>query len=100
MELEWQPIGPGIDVKVLHADTERRYNTMLCRFAPGARYSAHRHSQIEHLFILSGDLRVAGVIMRPGDYCRAEPETLHGETYSETGCIALVMASPDDELVA
>jgi quercetin dioxygenase-like cupin family protein len=100
IELDWQPFSPGIDFKVLHTDTDRCYNTMLVRFAPGARYSPHRHTQVEHLFLLSGDLHVASVIMRPGDYCRAEPETLHGETFSETGCTALVMASPDDELMA
>lgn len=100
IELDWQPLGPGIDVKLLHADTDRRYNTLLVRFAPGARYSAHRHSQVEHLFLLSGDLHVADVVMRPGDYCRADLETLHAETFSELGCVALVMASPDDELVA
>jgi quercetin dioxygenase-like cupin family protein len=100
IELDWQPFSPGIDFKVLHTDTARRYNTILVRFAPGARYAAHRHSQVEHLFVLSGDLHVASVVMRSGDYCRAEPETFHGETFSETGCTALVMASPDDERMA
>jgi len=99
IELDWQPLSPGIDYKTLHADADKHYNTMLVRFGPGAHYSAHRHSQVEHLFLLSGDLHVAGVVMRPGDYCRAEAETLHGETFSEAGCVALVMASPDDELV-
>lgn len=100
IELDWQPLGQGIDIKLLHTDTDRRYNTVLARFSPGARYSAHRHSQVEHLFMLSGDLHVGDVAMRPGDYCRADPESIHGETFSEFGCVALVQALPDDELVA
>jgi quercetin dioxygenase-like cupin family protein len=99
-ELEWQPLGPGVDFKVIHTDTDRRYNTMLVRLTPGARYTAHRHVDVEEVFMISGDMNVAGVIMRAGDYCRGEAGTLHGETSSEAGCVMLVMASPDNEAVA
>jgi quercetin dioxygenase-like cupin family protein len=99
-ELDWQPLAPGVDYKTIHTDTDRRYSTMLVRMAPGARYTAHRHVDVEEVFMLSGDMNVAGVIMRTGDYCRGEAGTLHGETSSEAGCVMLVMASPDNEAVA
>ncbi|MEP6963519.1 MAG: cupin domain-containing protein [Acidobacteriota bacterium] len=99
-ELEWQPLGVGVDIKIIHTDTDRRYNTMLMRMAPGARYGAHAHVDVEELFVLSGDLHVAGVVMGPGDYCRADADTTHGETFSEGGCLMLVMASPDNPLIA
>jgi anti-sigma factor ChrR (cupin superfamily) len=99
-ELEWQPLGPGVDVKTIHTDTDRRYNTVLVRMAPGARYTAHRHVDVEELFLLSGDMHVAGVVMRAGDYCRADAETVHGVTFSEDGCLMIVMASPDNEAIA
>ncbi len=99
-ELDWQPLGPGVDFKVIHTDTDRRYSTMLVRMGPGARYTAHRHVDVEEVFMISGDMNVAGVIMRAGDYCRGEADTLHGETSSEGGCVMLVMASPDNEAIA
>lgn len=96
-ELDWQPLGPGVDFKVMHTDTDRRYNTMLVRMVPGAHYTAHRHVDVEEVFMISGDMNVAGVIMHAGDYCRGGADTLHGETSSEGGCVMLVMASPDNE---
>lgn len=99
-ELEWQPFAPGVDYKTIHSNTDRRYNTMLVRMSPGARYTAHRHVDVEEVFMISGDMNVAGVIMRAGDYCRGEADSLHGETSSEAGCVMLVMASPDNEAIA
>jgi anti-sigma factor RsiW len=55
-ELDWQPLGPGVDFKAIHTDTDRRYNTMLVRMAPGARYTAHRHVDVEEVFMISGDM--------------------------------------------
>jgi hypothetical protein len=34
--------------------------------------------------------------MRPGDYCRADSGTIHGETFTDDGCLFLVMASPEN----
>jgi len=99
-ELDWHPLGPGVDFKVIHTDTDRRYNTMLVRMAPGATYTAHRHVDVEELFMISGDMNVAGVIMRAGDYCRGETGTFHGVTSSEAGCVMIVMSSSDNEAVA
>jgi hypothetical protein len=50
----------------------------------GAHYPSHRHSEIEELFVLSGDLHVEGQIMGSGDYCRADSATIHGETFTDS----------------
>ena len=99
-EIPWQPYAAGIVHKPLFTDNERRYATSLVRVEPGARFPSHRHRDIEELFILSGDLQVAGIVMRPGDYCRADPSTVHSETFSETGCLLLMLASQDNEMLA
>jgi anti-sigma factor ChrR (cupin superfamily) len=99
VELDWQPLAPGVDVKTIFTDTDRRLNTMLVRMAPGAVYTAHHHVDVEELFMLSGDMTVAGVVLRAGDYCRGEAGTTHGITSSEAGCVMLVIASPDNQAV-
>lgn len=66
----------------------------------GAHYPSHRHADVEELFVLSGDLHVAGEVMSAGDYCRAETESVHGETFSETGCLFLAMSSQRNQFLA
>ncbi len=90
---------PGLFVKTLYADREREYTTSLVRMEPGTTYPSHRHRDVEELYMLEGDLLVEGHRMRPGDYCRAEPDSLHGEVSTETGALFLVLSSRRNELI-
>ena len=99
-ELSWLTMAPGIAYKPLYEDSARKYNTALVRMEPGSRYPSHRHSEIEELFLLSGDLHVEGQIMHPGDYCRADSGTIHGETFTDSGCVFLLLASQENELLS
>ena len=74
--------------------------TALVRMEPGIRYPAHRHVDLEELYILEGDLRVQGVTMRPGDYCRADAGTVHDEVSTEKGAVFIVMSSELDKPMA
>ena len=58
------------------------------------------HSQIEELFLLSGDLHVEGQIMHAGDYCGADSGMIHVETFTESGCLFLLLASQQNELLS
>lgn len=98
-EFVWQPMAPGISYKPLYEDAARRYNTSLVRMDAGARYPSHHHAEIEELFVLSGDLHVENEVMRPGDYCRGDSGTMHGETFSDSGCLFLLMASQVNRVV-
>jgi len=99
-ELPWQNIAPGVEVKTLYRDTERKYHTSLVHMQPRARYPSHRHRGIEELFMLEGELHVEGQVARAGDYCRASSDSIHGETFTEGGCSFLVIASLQDEVIA
>ena len=99
-EMAWRQMGPGIEVKLLYRDPARKYHTSLVRMEAGAHYPSHRHREIEELFVLSGELFVEGQTVRAGDYCRAESGTIHGETFTGTGAMFLLMASQLDEMVA
>ncbi len=52
---------------------------------PGATYPSHRHTEVEELYLLEGDLFVEGQWMKPGDYCRDEPESIHGKVRTDKG---------------
>jgi anti-sigma factor ChrR (cupin superfamily) len=65
----------------------------------GAHYPSHHHAAIEELFMLSGDLHVENHVMGAGDYCRADSGSIHGETFTEAGCLFLMMASPENQLI-
>jgi len=97
-DIPWRETMPGVEVKRIYRDREKHYDTSLVRIAPGAVYPTHLHKDVEEIFILSGDLYIAGRKAGPGDYCRAEPDSLHNESFSESGCVFLVIASNRDEI--
>ena len=91
--LEWRDIGAGVSVKVLFFDPAGARLTTLMKMAPGSRYGAHVHAQVEEIYIVEGSCICAGRPLRAGDYFRAEPSSTHAATYSERGCLALIMTS-------
>ena len=98
-ELPWRSVLPGVEVKPLYIDRERRYGTSLVRMAAGASYPAHKRHDIEEIFVLSGEMTLQGHVARAGGYCRGEGGSTHAPAYSATGCTFLVVASLRDELL-
>jgi anti-sigma factor ChrR (cupin superfamily) len=100
-EMNWQPGQlPGLFLKVLFNDTQRGYTTALVRMTAGTHYPSHRHAGVEELFLLEGDLSVDELSMKPGDYCRGEVGSIHGEIYTNAGCLFMVSSSQHDEILA
>ncbi|HEY2013872.1 MAG TPA: cupin domain-containing protein [Bryobacteraceae bacterium] len=99
-KVPWRPMAKGVSFKVLHTDRARRYSTSLVRMDAGSRLPRHRHKDVEELYILSGDLSVSGETVYAGDYCRAAADSVHDESFSETGCLFLLMASQQNEVLA
>jgi quercetin dioxygenase-like cupin family protein len=93
----WLPTPlPGIEYKLLHRDEERRSTTRLLRFSAGAAYPAHRHGGVEEVFVLEGSVTLNGILLGPGDYCRAEAGTPEPAATSETGGMAIIVSSDFD----
>ena len=84
---------PGIEYKLLHRDEERRSTTRLLRFSAGAAYPSHRHGGVEEVFVLDGTVTLNGILLKPGDYCRAEAGTAEPTAFSETGGMAIIVSS-------
>jgi anti-sigma factor ChrR (cupin superfamily) len=97
-ELGWVAADlPGISLKRLAVDRQAERATHLVRMEPGATYPAHRHAAVEEVYLLEGDLLLSGVLMRAGDYCRAEPQSVHDGIRSPSGCVFIVTACSADE---
>ena len=73
--------------------------TQLVRMAPGTSYPRHRHADIEENYLLEGDLTISGVTMKAGDYCRAEPDSVHSDIRTSGGCQFISIASEHNELL-
>ena len=98
--IPWQPTGiRGIQCRTLFNDAVRKYSTYLVRMDPGTVYPSHRHSDLEEVYVLEGDLLVEGYVMRAGDYCRAEAGTVHAEVRTESGCVLFALGSQQDEIL-
>lgn len=78
-------------------DQARNSFTTLVRMAPGAILASHRHADAEESYVLEGEIFVSGVLMHPGDYCRAEAGSLHTGVTTKTGCVFIAVASLHNE---
>ena len=100
-EMNWTAAElPGLFLKVLYNDRHREYTTALVRMTAGTHYPSHRHAGVEELYLLEGDLSVDEMPMQPGDYCRGEAGSIHGEIFTKAGCLFLVTSSQHDEILA
>jgi anti-sigma factor ChrR (cupin superfamily) len=97
-EPEWEQVAPGIECKLLAADTERHRVSMLVRLAPGASYPAHVHAGVEELHLLAGELWIDDRKLVPGDYNYGAPAASDDRVWSETGCTCVLITSTRDSL--
>jgi quercetin dioxygenase-like cupin family protein len=96
---EWEEAAPGIFVKLLATDTEKNRVSMLVRLAPGTEYPPHRHAGVEELHLLHGELMIDEKKLFPGDYIRAEADSVDHRVWSETGCTCVLITSTKDEII-
>jgi anti-sigma factor ChrR (cupin superfamily) len=96
---EWEEVAPGIACKLLATDTEKNRVSMLVRLAPGTDYPRHRHAGVEELHLLHGELMIDDKKLYPGDYNRAEADTVDHRVWSETGCTCVLLTSIEDVLL-
>ena len=95
----WKQLSlPGASIKLLSADRERGFAVLLGRLEAGVRYPAHPHETAEDIFLLSGDLNIAGRHLRSGDFHHCDAGTTHPVNYSEEGCTLLAVLALDHEL--
>ncbi len=95
----WEEVAPGISCKLLATDTEKNRVSMLVRLAPGTDYPPHRHAGVEELYLLHGELMIDDKKLYPGDYNRAEADSVDRRVWSETGCTCVLLTSYKDVIL-
>jgi anti-sigma factor ChrR (cupin superfamily) len=96
---EWlsHPV-PGIRMKILALNKDRRYATLLLDVAPGTRFPAHHHGGAEECYVVSGSLYTCGRRLGAGDFVHADPDTEHGELWTDEGCRVILVVPPEEHL--
>jgi len=79
----------GVAWKKLHFDAAIGRAAVLLRFAPGARYDAHRHPAGEEYLVLEGSLQDGGMSWGAGSWVRHAPGSVHAPSSAE-GCEVFV----------
>ena len=96
--MPWEETGTkGIETKVLFRNAANGMVTVLVRMAPGTSSRHHRHVAVEESYVLEGDVTISGVEMKAGDYCRAEPGSVHTGISTRGGCQFITIASERNE---
>ena len=93
---EWEEVAPGIFCQLLATDMDNDRVSMLVRLAPGTDYPPHRHAGTEELHLLDGELWIDDKKLYPGDYNRAEADSVDHRVWSETGCTCVLLTSTGD----
>ena len=93
----WTAAGPGVRIQALCGDS--RIVSMLVQFDAGAGVPDHGHAVDEDCLMLSGEMYLGDVLLRPQDYQMAPAGLGHfGET-SETGGLFFFHGALDPVLV-
>jgi anti-sigma factor ChrR (cupin superfamily) len=90
---------PGVTYRPLSVDRSTRMATSILRMEPGSVYPGHKHEAPEQALILEGDCFQGSVYLQTGDYQLADGDTVHEPIRTDNGCLILVMASQNDELL-
>jgi anti-sigma factor ChrR (cupin superfamily) len=95
----WMPHPvPGIKMKILALNKARGYTTLLLDVAPGTRFPAHHHGGAEECYVVAGSLFTCGRHLVAGDFVHADPDTDHGELWTEEGCQVILVVPPEEHL--
>jgi quercetin dioxygenase-like cupin family protein len=89
-DMRWVAAGPGVEVKVLRTDRERKDQTVLIRMQPGAVVVGHRHTQEEECWVLEGEVLIGSHRLRQGDMHVAQPGVVHAPIHAPHGALLMI----------
>lgn len=90
---EWVTLGPGVEKKLLHRDTQQGIQSFLLRLKPGAVVPAHDHPKTEECVVLEGDLRMGADVLRAGEYHLAPAGIPHPALTTTGGALVFLRGS-------
>ncbi len=80
-------------MRTLLADRRGNRRTIMLEMAPGSSLPDHEHAGIEEVFMVSGDLAIAGTTLHAGDYIRIDEGAEHGVPVTPSGCVCIVISN-------
>lgn len=80
----------------LSARKEDGFAFSMIEVAPGSEFPEHDHHGVEMAYILEGDLEADGLLLKAGDFFRADAGTHHGKHVSPSGCRALMVTANEN----
>jgi anti-sigma factor ChrR (cupin superfamily) len=89
-DMQWQTVGPGVELKILRVDRERNDQTVLIRMQPGAVVVGHTHTQEEECFVLEGEVFIGGHRLGQGDMHVARPGVKHEPIHAPLGALLMI----------
>lgn len=97
----WVDCGPGIQIKVLAADSAQHSVEYLARTGPGHNPGVHRHLADASIYILEGSVKnlTTGCEFGPGDICCQPNGDVHEEEVGPEGVVSYVVQSGDTDLL-
>jgi anti-sigma factor ChrR (cupin superfamily) len=93
-DLPWKPstFAPGLFVK--DVAVTGGLEMQILRFEPGTRLPLHEHECPEFIYVLEGELVVAGQRLGPGWASVASVGSVHADVHSDTGCVLVLVDRP------
>jgi anti-sigma factor ChrR (cupin superfamily) len=88
--LDWKPLRPGIDMHRLYDSGQDGPAAAFLRYQPGATLARHRHTGLEHVFVLAGSQQDERGVYPAGALVMNPPGSAHSVA-SVDGCIVLVL---------
>ena len=98
-EGNWIPLVPGVVAKRLYQDSATGHVALLVRMEPGAAYPPHSHADVEHAYVIEGELYFGDLVLHPGDYQCALPSSVHRSSHTRNGCTVLIIASQKNAML-
>ena len=95
----WHAMIPGVMAKRLYAESTNGNAAMLVRMEAGAQFPPHWHADVEHCYVVEGDLHFGDLALGPGDYQCAMASTTHIISHTEKGCVLLIVASQQNQIL-
>ena len=86
----WNPLAPGVTIKLLRVDREAGNISAFIRMEPGSGFGAHRHSQGEECLVLEGEIFIGAHRLDAGDMHVAQAGSEHAMVTSPRGALMLV----------
>jgi anti-sigma factor ChrR (cupin superfamily) len=93
-DLSWKPSDFAAGVAVKDVAVSGGLEMQIVRFEPGARLPLHAHELPEFIYVLEGELSVAGQNLRRGWASIASPGSVHADVHSDTGCTFVLVDRP------